>query len=114
MHIRSLKELAELAVDGVVILVQRDLKIEMASVSVGGRPFMEGNFWDFKPECHGGFHYRLAKLHGGWMSSRGLVAAIKSFLEAKGATRVIVQEEAYDWMAEQKAISSRQLSPVVG
>jgi hypothetical protein len=103
MCIRSLDELAVLAVDGVVLTRQVDRSAKMASISVGGRRFMDGNFWDFKPECHGGFHYELAKRHGKWMSSQGLVEAIKAFLEARGASGVTVCEEAYDWLAMQQA-----------
>lgn len=103
MDIRSLRDLKKLASNGVVILIQRDSKVNMASVSVGGRNFMDGNFWDFKPECHGGFHYHLAERHGRWTSTKGLVEVLKTFLEANGATNVTVIEEVYDWASCQGA-----------
>jgi hypothetical protein len=94
-----MKQLKDLASDGVAIVVKRDSNVEMASIRVGDQHFMDGDFWDFKPECHWGFHYKLAKLHGTWMSSRGLAETIKRCLEAEGATDVTIVDETYDWMA---------------
>lgn len=95
--IQSLDDLSKLATDDVVVLVKRDARLRMVSIVVAGHHFMSGNSWDFRPECHGGFHYDLASLHGTWMSSTGLVASITAFLEAEGATKVTVVEETFDW-----------------
>lgn len=95
-----MQELADLACDGVQVILRRDPKVKMASVSVAGHPFMGGNFWDFKPECHGGFHYELAGLHGRWSSARGLADILAAFLTTKGATDVKIIDETYDWAAQ--------------
>ncbi|MNU29075.1 hypothetical protein D3C71_175220 [compost metagenome] len=100
MQITSLQQLSDLVDDGVTVLVRRDPKVEMASVIVSGECFMSGNFWDFKPECHGGFHYDLAELHGRWNSAQSLADILATFLTTKGATNVQVIEEAYDWAAQ--------------
>lgn len=75
-----------MATDGVTILIERDPNVEVASVSVDGRGFMGGKYWNFEPECHGGFHNELAKLHGTWHSAEGLADVIATFLVTKGAT----------------------------
>ena len=98
--IRSMQELADLASDGVKIFLRRDPKVKMASVSVAGQSFMGGNYWDFKPECHGGFHYELAALHGRWSSAQGLADILATFLTTKGATNVKIIEETYDWATQ--------------
>jgi hypothetical protein len=36
----------------IIILVQTNGSCEMARVSIDGVVVMEGNFWDFHPECH--------------------------------------------------------------
>jgi hypothetical protein len=99
MQIASMRQLRELAADGATILVKRDLKLKMASIWVAGRSFMGGSFWDFKPECHGGYHYELARTHGKWMSPRGLAETIRRFLMDHGATNVTIVDEEYDWSA---------------
>lgn len=96
----SLQQLENLATDGVKIHVQRDPKVKMASVSVAAQTFMSGNYWDFKPECHGGFHYELAALHGRWSSAQGLADILATFLTTKGATNVKIIEETYDWATQ--------------
>lgn len=108
MPITSLKQLSELAEDGVTILVQRDATVNMACVEVAGRTFMEGNYWDFKPECCGGFHYVLAKSHGRWSSAQGLADILATYLVTKGATNVRIVEEAYDWRKTLNAPISQQ------
>lgn len=95
--IRTMQELADLAVDGVTILLLRDPKVKMASVTVAGQSFMSGNYWDFKPECHGSFHYDLAKLHGKWSSAEGLADILATFLTTRGSTNVKIINETYDW-----------------
>jgi hypothetical protein len=92
-----MQELAYLAFDGVSILLNRDPKAKMASVSVAGHSFMDGNYWAFKPECHGGFHYDLARLHGNWSSAEGLAEVLATFLTTEGATNVKIINETYDW-----------------
>lgn len=99
MPIKSLEDLKGLAAEDVVIVVKRDPKTKMASVLVAGHCFMNGNFWDFRPECHGGFHYDLARLHGAWLTSRDLAETIRRCLEAEGATSVAIVDEVYDWIA---------------
>jgi hypothetical protein len=98
--VNSLQQLSDLAADGVAVLVQRDPRVKMASVSVAGQSFMGGNYWDFKPECHGGFHYELAALHGRWSSPQGLADILATFLTTKGATNVKIIEENYDWATQ--------------
>ncbi len=98
--IKSLQHLSDLACDGGTILLQRDPKVKMATVSVAGQCFMAGNYWDFKPECHGGFHYDLADLFGNWTTPQGLADILATFLTTEGATNVKVIEEPYDWAAQ--------------
>jgi hypothetical protein len=92
-----MQELADLTCDGAKVILKRDPKVKMASVSVAGQSFMSCNYWDFKPECHGGFHYELAALHGRWSSPQGLADILATFLTTKGATNVKIIEETGDW-----------------
>ena len=91
--ITSLNALRELAAEEVEILVQRKEEVEMAVVRIGGQSFMGGNYWDFTPECHGGFHYELAKLKGRWDSPETLVEVLSAFLKDNGAKVVHVIEQ---------------------
>jgi hypothetical protein len=100
MSITTLEQLEGLVEDAVVILVQRDPTVKMASVSVAAQGFMSGNYWDFKPECHGGFHYELAALHGRWASAQGLTDILATFLTTKGAKSEKIIEETYDWATQ--------------
>ena len=108
MPIKSLEELRGLASEDAVIVVKRDPKTRMASVLVAGHLFMHGNSWDCHPECHGGFHYDLARLHGAWLSSRGLAETIMRCLYAEGATSVAIVDEEYDWLAATESLPSEE------
>jgi NADPH:quinone reductase and related Zn-dependent oxidoreductases len=96
--ISSLEQLADLASDGVTILVERDPKVKTAFVSVSGKIVMAGNYWDFTPECHGGYHYQLAELHGRWTTAAALADRLATFLVTKGATMVSIEEKEFDWV----------------
>lgn len=108
MPITSLNDLEALADSGAVVTVRRDAKAQMASIDVNGHPFMSGNFWDFKPECHGGFHYDLARIHGRWSTPDALAGVIRTYLEAAGAGSVVIRNEAYDWNAFLQSEDSRK------
>lgn len=91
--ITSLEKLREIASEEVTILVQREEEVEMAVVRVANQSFMGGNYWDFTPECHGGFHYELAKLKGRWDSPETLVDVLRAFLIENGSKVVHVIEK---------------------
>ena len=64
-----------------IVHVIRDEDCEMARVRVNETHVMEGNYWDFHPGCHGGWHKDLAKRYGDfnrpWMMAEAIAKAIK-------------------------------------
>jgi len=95
--IDSLDDLKAFEGKDVTIYRMVDRKTSMVTVHVEHMIASSGNFGDFYPGCHGGWHYALEKETFGYMNSRGFAEAIQKALLTRGAKSVAIEELDYDW-----------------
>lgn len=77
------------------ILIELDQSCRMARVSVNGLYVMEGNYGDFYPGCHGGWHYDLAEKFGNYRSARSMAQTLQEAVIAMGAETCVIEEGSY-------------------
>lgn len=81
----------------VTILLGFDKSVRMATISIDDFVVMSGNFDDFYPGCHGGWHYVLATETFSYLTPRGMAEALQEALTSRGAKSVAIENLEYDW-----------------
>lgn len=81
----------------VTILLGFDISVRMATISIDDFVVMSGNFDDFYPGCHGGWHYELASETFSYLTPRGMAQALQAALTSRGAMSVTIEDLEYDW-----------------
>lgn len=90
-----------------IVIIERDEMRRMARITVSGHHAMGGNFWDFYPGCHGGWHYELAERFGGYSGPEGMAISLQQAIVASGRLSCRIETASYDChRAEQAAAMS--------
>lgn len=95
-HLNDLK-----AFEGKDITIHKmvDQDVRMVTIKIDDVFIMSGNFGDFYPGCHGGWHYELEKETFSWFNQNGMAEALEKALIKRGAKSVKIERSEYDWAA---------------
>lgn len=58
---------------------------------------MHGNYWDFHPECHGGWFYSLAKRNFQFFTEKGLAEILQKELILAGSKDCVIEHRPYSY-----------------